>query len=491
MLSGSRRLLDGQIPHRDYVSLRPVGTHLLHAHFLLWAGDRLIWWSRSAAWIEWAATAWLWVRIVETRMAPFASSSARWAAAFTAFAATANQFPSMPWNTTDGVLFVTLGVYLHALGRGPAGLLLLGCSSLFRQNFTVVLPAFLLLLGEGRKIRSWILVAFPGALYAAFLLATGAWSDAWSQMSSRGSFLSALLNFRVSPERFACGAVVAFLATSLFGRYPRAAGLLLLAALVATTYRPERSSAGTYYGWFPLGLALGAIPYHVVRDPRAAWTGLLAALLAWTASISEGAPIPDLGSAGTVVWLSMLVSRAVDLPRSAVSALLLLAVFAGVDLHRFRTLSVYYDRPASDLTVGLDGIFPGAKGIRTNERTARFLEERRQAIEVALARKGRILAVPDAPQYWATSAQPNLLSCDWPINGELKHPPVRARVLSDVDAARGRAAAVVSKYKAWEIAYYDSPYVVGEEHFSGSEVRDRIVQGWTKVGETHDYAVYE
>jgi hypothetical protein len=165
MLSGSRRLLDGQIPHRDYISLRPVGTHLLHAHVLLWGGDRLIWWSRLIPWIQFATIAWLWVRIVNHFYPVFTTSWLRFSAALIAFMACVNVFPIMPWNSVDGLFFITAGIAIHLLNPSYRwlGLIMIGCTPLFRQNFVFLVPFLLLALGEGKRWQYWILAGLPSA----------------------------------------------------------------------------------------------------------------------------------------------------------------------------------------------------------------------------------------------------------------------------------------------------------------------------------------
>src|SRR6185436_6835443 len=64
ILAYSRRLLDGQIPHRDFISIRPVGSALLHAPELLFGGTHTFWISRLAVWFEFALIAWAWTRAV-------------------------------------------------------------------------------------------------------------------------------------------------------------------------------------------------------------------------------------------------------------------------------------------------------------------------------------------------------------------------------------------------------------------------------------------
>ncbi len=62
VLAQSRRILDGQIPHRDFISVRPVASALLHAPSVLLGGDRTYWWSRGFVWVEFSCIAWAWLQ---------------------------------------------------------------------------------------------------------------------------------------------------------------------------------------------------------------------------------------------------------------------------------------------------------------------------------------------------------------------------------------------------------------------------------------------
>ena len=58
ILAGSRRILDGQVPHRDFISIRTAGSHFIHAPFVLFGGDYVFWISRYFVWFQFACIAW-------------------------------------------------------------------------------------------------------------------------------------------------------------------------------------------------------------------------------------------------------------------------------------------------------------------------------------------------------------------------------------------------------------------------------------------------
>ena len=57
-LAYSRRILEGQIPHRDFIIIRPFVSPLLHTPFVLFGGDYTFWISRLFVWFKLACISW-------------------------------------------------------------------------------------------------------------------------------------------------------------------------------------------------------------------------------------------------------------------------------------------------------------------------------------------------------------------------------------------------------------------------------------------------
>lgn len=504
LLSGSRRLLDGQVPFRDYLSLRPVGTHFLHAHLVLWAGDRFLWWSRFEAWVQYAVVAWLWVRIVERTWQPWPNKTSRFAVAFLAFAACAHIFPVMPWNTLDGVFFMTLGAAVRFLA--PArwhwlAYLLVGCSPLFRQNFVLSLPLLVLAMGARLQWRFWAAALVPGIAFSLYLMVTGAFEDAFLQMTSHKSSLGeAVLPSRLgmSPESFAIGLGLGLfgIAVALFARSPRVKWLAVLSFLgslaLATVCLVFKSRA---HGWLLFGTMLAVLPFlFTTRESR--WrSALVAFVIAWGTAISEGWPTPALVSGALLVIIAALTVAV--LPRRPVlsaskwiaAGSVALALVMAIGFHRGRTERLYFERPARDLRYDLTGVFPGARSIKTNENTYRFLLDLKECIDW-LRRQAPpgtgVGIVPEIAQFWVTSPQPNPLRSDWCIDPELVDPKARAALIADIEKARGKFWFIVQKHQARNLPDRLLAFQEGE-----SVSRDTIRREWRKVHETPFFEIYE
>jgi len=51
VLAEGRRLLAGQIPHRDFISFRPAGSAFLHLPEVILGGDHALLISRASVWL--------------------------------------------------------------------------------------------------------------------------------------------------------------------------------------------------------------------------------------------------------------------------------------------------------------------------------------------------------------------------------------------------------------------------------------------------------
>jgi len=101
-LGMSRRLLDGEIPHRDFITARPVGTGILWTPIVFLGGDYTIWISRFFVWFQIAGIAWIWTVLIHRMLKQVIGPTEQTALALIAFVGTATTFIITPWPTIDG-----------------------------------------------------------------------------------------------------------------------------------------------------------------------------------------------------------------------------------------------------------------------------------------------------------------------------------------------------------------------------------------------------
>ena len=59
----ARRIADGQLPHRDFIFVRPALSAVFQVPLVWWGGDFVIWLSRLWGWVTLAAVCWIWSAI--------------------------------------------------------------------------------------------------------------------------------------------------------------------------------------------------------------------------------------------------------------------------------------------------------------------------------------------------------------------------------------------------------------------------------------------
>ena len=55
ILSLSRRIIDGQFPHRDFIFIRPALSPVIHVPFVYFGGEYTFWFSRLFVSTRWRA----------------------------------------------------------------------------------------------------------------------------------------------------------------------------------------------------------------------------------------------------------------------------------------------------------------------------------------------------------------------------------------------------------------------------------------------------
>lgn len=193
-LAYSRRIIEGQIPHLDFIIIRPFISPLIHTPFVLFGGDYTYWISGFFVWFQFACISWAWVSAINHAFNQPFNNPTKVFVGLVGFAASVNSFPIMAWHTTDGLFLSSIGVWLlvtqRRTGNRFLGYLLVAAAYLTKQSFLFMAPLTLLILGEWRQIRYWAAIAAPGVAYCAYLLATGAFSQALIQLTVQKDFVS-------------------------------------------------------------------------------------------------------------------------------------------------------------------------------------------------------------------------------------------------------------------------------------------------------------
>ncbi len=480
-LAYSRRILEGQVPHRDFIIIRPFISPLLHTPFVLF-GEYTYWASRFFVWFQFACISWAWVSIVNRAFDNPFGSAMKLFVAIVSFAASVHYFVLTAWHTVDGLFLASIGVWVlltqQHKGARNLGYLLIASAYLCKQSFLFVAPLTILLLDDWRKKKYWLTITLPAVGYCAYLVATGSLSEAVLQMASQTGFIStgvlSYLNFGTLLGVLAgyCSTFllstssVPMLRTERLQRYVGAALLMAMPAFFIAVGLYRGSLGIISFGIF--GMVVGAVLHRVsagtARDGDKAPVALIALLLAWSASLSVGYNFPALllGPLFTILAAFVYSVRGSLDPRFLRATLIVAGVAILLGFGVARPYYIYREQPSSELTESLDGVLPGGRLIYTNPNTYEFLIDLDNATDMISERNRTYAIIPDVPGYWVQSEQTNPLLVDWPQPVELGNQYLIDRVTSDLAAERGDVTVLVQKVHAFYLAEGSVPLDVDQ-----------------------------
>lgn len=526
ILAGSRRILDGQVPHRDFISIRPAGSYFLHTPFVLFGGDYTLWVSRYFVWFQLACIAWAWTVVASNLLKIFRSATEKFVFALIVFCFSAHTFPIMAWPTIDTLFVYSIGVLLchkqykksKSNLRKMIGYLLIGVSLLFRQNFLLTIPASLIIFNDWRQKRYWLVAGLPLIFYIGYLMINVAVSDAILQLTTytfEELLIAGVLKY-IFISGTAWGILTGYLATSMaYGDINLNLNLIrIVKNIVKNTTRLRMIGVLMLFGialsvagslaageWFFIrypsfaifGSVVGAMAYFMYKEQKLTpllLYGALVLIVAWSVSLSAGYRTPALFSGPLVLFLigcakgsSILHSSQHLLYVNILIVLLLITTLVAFGIARENY--VYRDMPASKLAYDLAEVLPGAKSIKTNNNTYNFLKDLQVAKSMATKEGKEYCIIPDVAANWIKSSQPNPLSADWPQSTELGSQKLIDRVIGDLRTNRGRVIVIVQKYEAYLLASGLTP-------LSGSyAIVQYVTSNFNKTGETQFFNLYE
>jgi hypothetical protein len=510
-LAYSRRILEGQIPHLDFIIIRPFLSPLLHVPVVLWGGSHTYLLSRFLVWFQFACMSWAGVIIIEKRLKINLGKLEKICIALISFAVSAHTFRTMAWHTIDGLFLTSIGLVLCMSEKRPGkltGYFMIGLAYLCKQNFVFLAPISIFLLGDWRKIRYWVAILLPGILYVIFLWLAGAMPDAALQLTSQNNFFYYGFLGYINPQLFLF-LLIGYFSTRLIvgsaqinvplsNAIKEWCGLLILSGSVLTAISlafitGEYILVSTYWLFSLLVGVVGCLLLEKVEKPDGlVKTALIFLAMAWSASISIGWPYPDLASG---LILALLLAFALPRVHTKLDHLkrgylypMALVFFSSLLLISFGVARMKYitrDLAATELTYQLDGVLPGGEGIRTNKNTHDFLADLQEAIELSKNYGSTYAIIPDCPGWWAKSPQANPLPIDWVQNIELNKPVLISRVLQDLEAARSSNIVIVQKVEAKKLRDGFIPF--GNDF----EVVEYVRAHFTKVNETSLFDLYK
>ncbi|WP_432851108.1 hypothetical protein ACQPXB_10285 [Amycolatopsis sp. CA-161197] len=453
ILAQAWRVLQGEVPHADIISARPLGSAILHVVDFALPGP-LLFASSCLAMVQIALTTIAFAVLVTRR--PVLS----WGPGLTALVAAAallnlNGFPLMAWHTVDGITLTACGAWAldSGLRKGNpyarlGGLALLGAAVFVKQSFVLaaVIGLVWTLCYPNRLRRLPADVPALGAFaiaYVAWVTIGGGFGDMVGQLTGGvpaygerllGLWLDdpqVLLRPPVRELTFFAAIAVVLLVLRLAGERLGAAGRVaswLLAfggaAAVVWTVVDGRFTASSRWAdvlWWILAVA---VVVHATVRRKISWAALLVLATGFMTSLSWGNDTPTLLTGSLALTALLLlgfvlpdlapVLRRTWLTTTAGVAAVAVCGWAVVAHH---DEAAYLDLSHDQLTADLGTVSPALRGIRTNPSTYTYVAQIRDCLRRYPA--SRVAVLPDNPFAYPVFGLRNPFPLEWPLPLEI------------------------------------------------------------------------
>lgn len=493
VLAGARRILEGQFPLVDFLSLRPPGSAYLHAPVVKYGGDQTFYLSRLVFWAQSAVIAWTWVAVANKLMKLEITLVYKYMLAVIIFVFNVHSFPPMAWTTVDGLFLASIGIFFithFGNNANQLGYILLGCAALCKQNFLIVIPSVFVIMGHFKRPYYLLDALTPIVIFTFFLWKFDALNIAAEQLFSRREIMeTGVLKFVKSPSMVA-GFALPLLISAFRKKYKGflqhidfilVFDLIVLGAIALLM--------NVFIGAFSFGLfgfLLGYTFVHIKRKGVVEFN-LLTLLLAWTVAISLGYNTPALASGMLLAALLAINYKREDFGmkrqwKYVISGAVFL--FLLFSFHYAREQFIYKDNAASTLNADLGEAFYGGQHIKTNELNQRVFFE---LDSLQNKYKDSLVIVPDYAAFWVTSAYPNPLNMDWPNHGETENEWIQCAIEDHLLYNADHLVIALQKYRASELYIGKNPL---EDEAISFPVVDIVKNNFIRVGETEFFYLY-
>ena len=508
ILAYSRRILQGEIPHKDFISIRPVLSPIIHLPILIVGKQNVLIFSRFFVWLELSFISWCWIIIIERFLKLKLTVLYKIILALITFFISVNSFQIMAWHTIDGLVLITTGLLLYTSSKNNwknLSIFIISCSYLCKQSFIFVPLAILLISDDWKKIKYWITIALPIIIYFTFSLFTNSFKDTFIQLTSKKGILTIISFFNLERKLWT-GIALGFILMTIpifeiiksSSKYDK----IKFISYFLLSFIPLIYSCTTFLNYnypnmvdhafllfgFVLGIVLFSFLANDEKNAELKNIGVVLIIVAFCVSLSMGASNPALFS-GTLIGfliifsLSLIVNNNVKIIFKTLVILFL--ILLSISFFNIRTNYIYREQRGEYLTERLDNVLSGANGIFTNVNTYSFLADLKKAVQISLDSNKTYSIIPDIAAYWITSKERNPLPIDWTLDVELSDDILKNTVKNKLNYLRPDNYVIIDKIDTWELQNGFTP--IGNNYY----IVNYVKSNFTKINETKYFEIYK
>jgi len=449
ILAQSFRILQGQIPHLDFIALKPCLSGYIHTiHF--YAGLPLMDSCRLFVFFQYCCISFLWTRFFLKTLAVQYHLWQFYIIAFTVTFLNINHSFLFPWTTTDALWLVSFCLIFiekakqkntntSALPYWLVSIFILSLSALCRQSF-IFLPILLFIYLVWKNAFRFnqlaflfFAAAFPFLIYAAYLFKHHAFHAFFYQIVGRTEFFdTGVLRLVKSFLKdklilFYFLSIVFYIFTrlkgKLFHRYARLISLfyLLVSVGYAFIFSLQNDPMLMVYPWALFCLICNTLLVNQLSDNKIKDIFPLIVILvtAWVVSISMGvnSPVYLVG----VLFIACLLTTIFTVKGNFefktiknqyktifISVCCLLVVCSFIGQKRYN----YQDRPSRELKYALAKLIPEFGQTVTNENTFHYYEDLLETMKT-IPNDASVVFLPNNAALYPLLNRPNPFPVDW------------------------------------------------------------------------------
>jgi hypothetical protein len=469
----SRRLLFGQIPHKDFISIRPVGSGFLHLIELVFSGSALIYVGRLIFLIQCGLICYCFLVFAIKFSKKEIGIFSQLFIGIISFLLTVNSFPLMPWTTYDSLFLICLSlpfIISTKAWQNYIGMIFLGMSVLCKQNFLPVLIVIPICLNRHKSISLWLYLLLPIIIYLEYIYFNGAMAYFIENMATCTNLISYGVINNLSLFLFYAGLALGLgfqLACQnkwdLISKLANYAYILLLFTmpilLLLLLWRSNANRSPFVFYWsFNIGIA---IVFAYNKKISNFIILAISILLAWCCSLSIGVNSPIIGSG--ILFIAAIISMIQfdEINKTIIygfAFVTLLAIFISINV---RKKHIYRDNAQQLKHINSSNYF-GLNYITSNTTTIACLNE----LAYITNKNKNFIVYPDFPFLWAINNQMNYLPADWPQPDEVVTQKQINQLMNQVKLNDTIKNIIVSKYYTYQLADTLFPINKGITHYN-------------------------
>lgn len=435
----SNCILHGQIPHVDFVSIRPIGSSILHIPELFF-NNHLYLFTRFIFWLEQMLIAIFWYEFLKRQLKFENNYIIKYCIIILIYIFNIHYFPAMAIHTVDAILCSVFGLFIISLDKNYSllGYLFIGYATLCKQNFLLLIPITIFLFGNKNYILKLVFSMLPICIYLLVLFVNDGLDDFYNQINSHVNLFEVGVFSYLKNYTIYIAAVAYLIGKNENNKHILIIIFIILIYIILLTTEH-------YTGKYSF-LVFGVLFIELISNRNDLKKGKViftTMLIAWSVSISIGYHTPALFVGSCIATIFALHY---NILHKHINIVLFLCLISITSFIYVRYYIIYREKSVTEINYKLDTIVDGANGIYTNNNTYQVLSELKQLKQ----QYNNLEIVPDFTACNINHAYQSAIKINWANKTETTNPKVIEMLTNKIMQEEKQIIFAIPKYQtAW------------------------------------------